>query len=162
MKLFSVRFGSRSRTLSSRHWLRPQQVAHAYRARTSMYMWHISNFYIIPSMNRNLMNGTFQYVVRSPFHPFMADMYVLGLYNIQFGFFLYHFDSVLLSFGARDTQNIPYIQIYFMCVQLHRHPFSSVFVEIFHHHHQHFSHYLSLMLCIFISAPQPWQSEKRE
>lgn len=26
---------------------------------TRVYIWHISNFYIIPSMNRNLMNGIF-------------------------------------------------------------------------------------------------------
>lgn len=88
-----------------------------------LYMWHISNFYIIPSMNRNLMNGTF--LVCCTFAVFIHSwpICMCSDYTI-FSFLIRFFCRSFVRLLARDTQ---IFHIYFICVHFHRHPIPSVF-----------------------------------
>lgn len=117
---------SRFHSLTSALVFMLQQVACALslylslftRARAPLYMWHISNFYIIPSMNRNLMNGTILVfcTVRRFIHSWPICM--CSDYTIFSFFFL--FIRIHSPFVARLTQ---IFHIYkFICVDFHRHP----------------------------------------
>lgn len=98
-------------------------AAAAASAAARLYMWHISNFYIIPSMNRNLMNGTF--LVCCTFAVFIHSwpICMCSDYTI-FSFLIRFFCRSFVRLLARDTQ---IFHIYFICVHFHRHPIPSVF-----------------------------------
>lgn len=118
-----------------------------------LYMWHISNFYIIPSMNRNLMNGTF--LVCCTFAVFIHSWPICMCSDYTIFSFLIRF--FCRSFVRATHKYFIYILYVFTFIGTRFHPSST---GMFPHQHQHFSLASSLMLCIYFRTSHIVESER--